>query len=388
MAACGATRNPDDGDDDEKGNSCRVLVMGACGFIGRELVSFLTEDDDVTEIVAADKRLPAMSFFSDRPKAAFKDKKVKFVHSDLMKPDHLKNKIFKDGDFDYIFNLCGETRCSLPELDYENRILNVVKAAAAAAVGKCKKWIELSTGQVYKGSKVPVKENGEIEPWTRIGNYRLKAEQELQRLQKEEGLKVSILRASIVYGPGAVDGLMPRFVCAAGYKDDKQKMTFFWTKGVRINTVHVRDVCSAMWLCARTEVPQILNLSDPSDFTQLDFNKLLSKLLNMQVGFVNKATDLAVRTSLSTAAAIANDRHVPRWAKITKDHKLELNTPLSAFIDEEILKKNHYGVNGGKLSKVTGFKYQHPKPTLALFAEMLEDYQKRNFFPKFELTKK
>jgi hypothetical protein len=39
---------------------------------------------------------------------------VQFKHSDLAKPDHVA-RVFKDMQYDYVFNLCGETRFGLSD---------------------------------------------------------------------------------------------------------------------------------------------------------------------------------------------------------------------------------------------------------------------------------
>ena len=43
-------------------------------------------------------------------------------------------------------------------------------------------------------------------------------------------------------------------------------LQLLWTKDLKMNTVHVKDVCKAMWLLAeKGEKGAIYNLSDKSD---------------------------------------------------------------------------------------------------------------------------
>lgn len=63
-------------------------------------------------------------------------------------------------------------------------------------------------------------------------------------------LKWVILRPSIVYGIGDLTGLTPRISCAAVYKKINEKMKFLWGKELKLSTVHVMDVCSAIWIAA------------------------------------------------------------------------------------------------------------------------------------------
>jgi nucleoside-diphosphate-sugar epimerase len=43
-------------------------------------------------------------------------------------------------------------------------------------------------------------------------------------------------------------------------------MKFLWAEDLKINTVHVRDVCSAIWhLCQKGNQGDIFNLADKTD---------------------------------------------------------------------------------------------------------------------------
>jgi len=370
-------------DDDEKFDGLHILVMGATGFIGRQLVCFLLEQREVGKIIAADKRIVALSHFSPRITKAWDSEKVKFVQADLANPSHLKARIFNRQKYDFIFNLCGETRFGLLKVEYENRIASVVKMASAMAAGQCRKWIELSTAIVYEGSKTPLTEKGLIAPWNVVAEFRYQAEKILIQQAK---LSCTILRASIVYGPGDTHGIMPRLVMAAAYKEANEKMKCLWTKGVQINTVHVRDVCAAMWEVTKYEnLPVVLNLSDRSNFSQLDFNNICEKLLQMEVGFQPKIINMAAKLNISAAAEQSNSKHSPMWNAVVKKYGLSLNNPLSPFIDEQLLAKNHLGVDGSLITRVTKFRYAHPEPTTKLFAEMLEEYMEMGYYPKLKL---
>jgi len=370
-------------DNDEKFDGLHILVMGATGFIGRHLVCFLLQQREVGKIIAADKRIIALSHFSPLMEKAWASEKVRFVQADLGKPNHLKTRIFNRQPYDFIFNLCGETRFGLLKVEYENRIANVARMMSAMAAGHCRKWIELSTAIVYEGSKIPLNEKGPIGPWNVVAEFRYQAE---KILLQEPMLPCTILRASIVYGPGDTRGIMPRLVMAAAYKEASEKMKFLWTKGVQINTVHVRDVCTAMWEVTKYEnLPVILNLSDPSNFTQLDFNNICARLLQMEVGFQPRLINMAAKVSISAAAEQVNSKHSPMWNAVVKKYGLSLNNPLSPFIDEQLLAKNHLGVDGSLITEVTKFKYAHPEPTTKLFAEMLEEYIDMGYYPKLKL---
>jgi len=89
-----------------------VLILGGCGFIGRNLVKYLVDNNLAGIVRVADKNLPATSYLSDDHKKAFESKNVQFLQADLTK-DAFVTKVFKELRIDYVVNLCGETRFGL-----------------------------------------------------------------------------------------------------------------------------------------------------------------------------------------------------------------------------------------------------------------------------------
>eukprot|EP00483_Globobulimina_turgida_P004502 UN04511 len=216
----------DDEAEEKKLDGPTVLVMGGCGFIGRHLVQNLVARGNIN-IVVADKLIPQTSYMTKEMVSLYKNApNIKVVHSDLSKDHHIK-KVFFDlkYDFDYIINLCGETRFGQSDQDYKIKCLETCKKCmiAACSFKNLKMWIEVSTSQIYEPAKTPLNEKSTIKPFTRLAEYRYQCEQ----LIEKSGLPYMILRPSIVYGPGDKTGLTPRLVCAACYKHTGDKMTFY-----------------------------------------------------------------------------------------------------------------------------------------------------------------
>lgn len=67
-------------------------------------------------------------------------------------------------------------------------------------------------------------------------------------------LNYTILRLPVVYGLGDRNGLMPRIMVAAIYKHLGETMRLLWNGDIYLNTVHVDDVCQAIWfVCGRED---------------------------------------------------------------------------------------------------------------------------------------
>jgi len=358
----------------------RVLVLGGAGFVGRNLVQYLVENDLVSKVRVADKVLPALAGLSEQQKAIFDNAdKVEFKQCNLSRPATV-TKIFdpSEGKFDYVFNLAGETKYSQGEAVYNENILAVSTTCAKEAVTTgVKRFIEVSTAQVYDSGTKARKENAKLKPWTGVAKAKLHAEEELRKLD----LDLIIVRPAIIYGPGDLTGITPRLVIAAVYKSLDEKMEFLWDKDLKTNTVHVRDVVSALWfLTTHGAKGDVYNLADESDTTQGSINSILEDLFGIKTGFLgNVKSKLATAVAMKAVADTANDKHLKPWSDLCKNANIS-TTPLTPYLDEELLYDNDLSVDGNAITGI-GFKYQHPQLTKALLVESVEYFSKQGTFP-------
>jgi nucleoside-diphosphate-sugar epimerase len=241
-----------------------------------------------------------------------------------------------------------------------------------------KRFIEVSTAQVYDAGKKASDETDKTKPWTKLAKAKLIAEEELKKIQ---GLPLVIVRPAIVYGPGDINGLTPRLIVAAVYKSLGDTMEFLWDKDLRINTVHVRDVVAAIWhLTSHGNVGEVYNLADQNDTDQGSVNKLLEAIFKIKTDFMgNIKSKLATAVAMRTVAETANERHLKPWSDLCKAKSI-VNTPLTPYLDEELLYNNPYSVDGTKITK-TEFAYQYPKVTEDSLREVLKYFESLNFFP-------
>jgi len=158
-------------------------------------------------------------------------------------------------------------------------------------------------------------------------------------------------------------------------------MEFLWDKDLRINTVHVRDVVAALWhLTSNGAVGDVYNLADTNDTDQGSVNKLLENIFKIKTDFMgNIKSKLATTVAMKTVAETANEKHLKPWSDLCKSKNI-VNTPLTPYLDEELLYNNPYSVDGTGITK-TGFAYQHPKVTEDLLREVLKYFETLNYFP-------
>ena len=215
------------------------------------------------------------------------------------------------------------------------------------------------------------------------GLLSLKAEDSLREI---DGLDTVILRPANVYGPGDVttNGIMGRAVVGAVYFQLGEKMKVLWSKELKVNTVHVEDVCRAACLVARSaheSVPDAtFNLVDDSDTNQGDINAYLSSMFGIKASCIGQLASNVARIALKTVTNAANDHHMAPWNALCNHHGVK-HSPLSPFVDPELLKCNHLFASGRHICTTLGFEYSHPKFTEDLFCGMVQSAIDAGVFP-------
>ncbi|CAI5730102.1 unnamed protein product [Peronospora destructor] len=358
----------------------RVLVLGGAGMIGRNFVKYLVGRDLIASVRVADKTMPEISYFSTAHKKAFADDRVKFVQADLTRDVHVDRAFeSEDGPYDFVFNLAGESKYGLSDTIYASKCRDVaVKCAKKAQEVGVKRYIEVSTAFIYKSQmKNPAKEDADLQPWTLQAKYRLEAEEEIRSLPD---LKAVFLRLATVYGSADSMGLMPRIVCAASYVRLEEKMTLLWDAEMRVNTVHVFDVCQALWhVTTAGNDGDIYNLVDKNDTNQGKVNAVLEEIFHIKTGFIGKLVSNLARVRLADVVNDANEKHMQPWADLCAEHGIT-NTPLTPYIDKELLQHNHLYVDGSKIES-TGFQYEYPTLETKEVRLVLEEMVQQKIFP-------
>jgi len=357
-------------------NRPSVLVLGATGFIGRNLVEFLISGNLAT-VTAVDKQLPNCAYLSSEEEVLFE--RANFVQKNLVNPAAIAT-LWDDGkEYDYVINLAAETKYGHNDEVYNERVRHLsLSCATEAAKHNVKRFVEVSTAQVYEATSKPKTEKGALDPWTNIAKFKLAVEEGLQGIS---GLDYVIVRPALVYGPGDKSGVGPRIICGAIYKYLNKPMKLLWNADLKINTVHVSDVVRALWhLCTHGEKGDIYNLADKNDTDQGKINKHLEALFGIKTKFAGKMLSAAAqKLGMEHVTSTVNDKHVAPWSRMTKDKGIEI-TPLSPYLDKELLGNTHLCIDGRAI-EATGFSYAVPEMTTEKMREWVEYYEKLKLFP-------
>eukprot|EP00999_Lentomonas_sp_LEN2_P002748 NODE_619_length_1323_cov_113.327759_g580_i0.p1 GENE.NODE_619_length_1323_cov_113.327759_g580_i0~~NODE_619_length_1323_cov_113.327759_g580_i0.p1 ORF type:complete len:400 (+),score=111.75 NODE_619_length_1323_cov_113.327759_g580_i0:109-1200(+) len=353
------------------------LILGGVGFIGRNLAVHLIEKDLAGKVRIVDQKLPEVAYLTPKQKEAFA--KCETKQANLVNPAHVERAFQDDVKYDYVINCAAETTYSRTDDVYNERVLTLtVNCAKEAAKQGVKKFIELSTAQVYDADKKSSEETSKIKPWTLVAKFKLKAEEELKKI---DGLNYCIVRPAIVYGISDVQGIAPRLIIGAVYKQLGEEMKFLWSKDLRINTVHVNDVVKALLhLCEKGEQGEIYNLADKGDTNQETIAAHCRTMYGIKTGYQGSIISNFAKLNLESVTEDINDKHLQPWSDLCKSKGIT-NTPLTPYLDKELLYNNSLSVNGSKIEK-TGFTYDHPEVTLDSLKEILQSYIDMKLFPE------
>ena len=95
-----------------------------------------------------------------------------------------------------------------------------------------------------------------------------------------------ILRPALVYGNGDTNFITSRAVLAAVYKKMKKKMNLLWGSGLKLSSVHVEDLCKAVFMLRDQE--GVFNVADLNDTTQDHINRILKRLIGNNFGYYSR----------------------------------------------------------------------------------------------------
>lgn len=181
----------------------RIILLGATGFIGSELLK---------ELKKQNFHVKAM-IHKQKPKIS-----VQNFSGNIMTSKKL-DSVFQKNDI--VINLTGQISKN-PKIFIYTNILGSINLLNSCRKKKVKKVIFLSSINVYgENSKKPSLETDSLKPLTLYGQVKLLAEEIYKSYAKLHGINITLLRLSNIYGPNKKTGFVTNLVNSLNNKKIK-----------------------------------------------------------------------------------------------------------------------------------------------------------------------
>ena len=244
-----------------------ILITGGAGFIGSNLAEFFIKKKFNVFVI---------DDLSVGKKSNIKNKKIKFIHSDILK---MNEKNFKK-KIDIIIHLAARAEILISkdkEGIYSNsNIFALQNLLNFAAQKKVKKFIFASSASVYGDTKnKKIKESHSFDPKHFYAYSKLIGEQMIINYCKINHIKFTIFRFFNIYGKNS-NAVVAKFIAQ---NNQKKKITIYGNGKQRRDFLHIDDLNLAIYktLKSKKSDNQIYNLGAGRSESIINLKKIISK---------------------------------------------------------------------------------------------------------------
>ena len=162
-----------------------------------------------------------------------------------------------------------------------------------------------------------------------------------------------------------------------------------------MNTVHIADVARALfdiadWYVAQKQInwdvktmgkTPIFNVVDKGQTSQGTMAEIVGQVFGIKTGFQGQLISTFAKLNMDSVVDDVNDEVLGPWAELLEDAGIKRPGPLTPFMEKELLKDTDLSMDGSRLEKVVGFKYEKPKITKELIQEIINSYHRIGWWP-------
>lgn len=245
-----------------------TLVTGATGFLGRRLVEILAGRGNTVRVLV---RLESTAY-------AFRTLPVQIVQGDLTDPTSLAASM---ADVDVVYNCAGLSadwgRWQAFHAANVQGVENLL--AAAQAAGTVRRFVHVSTTDVYGYPERPCAEDADLRdtglPYNRS---KVIGDRTVQAFHRRSGLATIIIRPVTIYGPRSKD-----FVVEAARQILAGRLALIDGGRCCAGLIYVDDVATAMIEAAQTDrtIGQCYNIRHPEPVAWRDYFDALARMLGL-----------------------------------------------------------------------------------------------------------
>ncbi|KAK4930278.1 hypothetical protein LTR28_011643 [Elasticomyces elasticus] len=109
---------------------------------------------------------------------------------------------------------------------------------------------------------------------------------------------------------------------------------------------------------------------------------IIRQLFGIETGFQSLVINTFARLNLERVVDEVNDETLDPWARLLHDAGLaDRVTPLSPFMEKELLRDLDLSLDGAKFENVVGFRYLHERLTIAEVEAAIQSYKEMGWWP-------
>lgn len=235
---------------------------------------------------------------------------------------------------------------------------------------------------------MPAKEDTKVAPLFKVMDYKNQVEQAFRHM---EGLNHVTLRMAVPYGKYDTTFFGKFSTVARIFKERRETLRLLGSPDRKLNTVWVYDVARALIHAAEWRSKQgPLKAGDPVVFNIVDHNKStkqtisngLSRCFDMTVDFFFVSNLVAKTINFDPKQALAEINHMTlmNWSEMVSKSPIS-HTPLTPYLEEELLGDTVINIDGSLFEELTGFTYLRPQVPDDFINELVESYKEVNWWP-------
>jgi dTDP-glucose 4,6-dehydratase len=278
----------------------KVVVIGSNSFSGSHFIDMLLSSTEY-EVIGISRSDEKKDFYLPYKKRDLS--KFKFHKLDLNRDMSKILNLFDDLKPEYIVNFASQSMVGEswdnPEHWYNTNVLSIITLTNSLK-GKeyLKKYVHISTPEVYGSCSGTVKEDALFNPSTPYAASRAAADEFILMLVKNFEFPAVFTRAANVYGPGQqLFKIIPRSII---FIKNNEKIPLHGGGLAERSFIHIQDVCEAtLKIMEQSKSGEIYNLSTNTLHSIKDIVKLICG--RMDVDFEKSVEDVETRRGLDKA---------------------------------------------------------------------------------------
>ena len=271
----------------------RLLVTGGCGFIGSHFIRYVLEHYDPESITNIDLLTYAGSLntTADLPDR-FGDR-YEFIRADIADRKKI-DEVLSAHTYFGLVNFAAEShvdRSIISPADFiHSNVVGTTVLLDAARKHGVKRFVQVSTDEVYGSIDLPVAENGSLNPSSPYSASKAAADLLALAYHKTYGQDVAITRSSNNFGPYQFpEKLIPLMILRALANEP---LPVYGDGLHQRDWLYVEDNCAAVFDVLMNGVSgSIYNVASQSEHQNLDVVKMILKRLNRSEDLITFVED-------------------------------------------------------------------------------------------------